>query len=58
MIDPTKVHNTVIEFVDRIIKSLEKEKLIKKIQIFGKNLKIALDLSLYYRDTKEKIRIT
>ena len=31
MIDPTKVHNTVIEFVDRIIKSLEKEKLIKKI---------------------------
>jgi len=31
MIDPTKVHNSVIEFVDRIIKSLEKEKLIKKI---------------------------
>jgi len=31
MIDPTKVHNSVIEFVDKIIKSLEKEKLIKKI---------------------------
>lgn len=31
IIDPSKVHNTVIGFVDRIIKSLEKEQLIKKL---------------------------
>ena len=31
IIDPSKVHNTVIDFVDRIIQSLEKEKLIKKL---------------------------
>jgi len=31
IIDPSKVHNTVIDFVDRIIKSLEKEQLIKKL---------------------------
>ena len=31
IIDPLKVHNTVIEFVNRIVKSLEKEKLIKKL---------------------------
>lgn len=31
IIDPSKVHNTVIDFVNRIIKSLEKERLIKKL---------------------------
>ncbi|MDX5583592.1 MAG: hypothetical protein QNK20_01490 [Aureibaculum sp.] len=31
IINPSKVHNTVIDFVERIIKSLEKEQLIKKL---------------------------
>jgi len=31
IIDPLKVHNTVVDYVERIIKSLEKEQLIKKL---------------------------
>ena len=31
IIDPLKVHNTVVDYVERIIKSLEKEQLIEKL---------------------------